>query len=523
MTDDGTTLSLPPEAHSADSTASHTTYLRLVYAQGAGRDSDILDQILPFGRGDKRTLRMGRKPTHPDGGRTLTMGFDSWASRDHAHIKHLPVGRESGLVIEDLGSRNGTFVQGQRVQGSVIARVGQVVRVGGTVFVVGQAPLERAAFIRADSPPPEDFDVRTWCAMELWERLVALSKTDYGVLLLGEMGTGKTRLARHIHRLSARCDRPFASFNASAIPHNLEEATLFGVVGGFIPGVKEKQGWITTARDGTLFLDELADLPSLAQAKLLDAFDPTDPSFVAVGGSRRITTRCRLVTATNRDVFVLAADGVIRQDLLSRLVTSQVTVPPLRKRLEDLLPMFGAALERAGLERGPDEPVVKSGELAEALLTAHWTENVRGLESLAARVGAGERLTISLAREHADRGRAPTPSAAPPAPLEIAAQPTPPGWPPTPEELLQLLATHRWRVKEAAESIGRRRETVSRVVSRIFGSRDAAKKAHEVWRASARVPPAEHIEALHALYADRAPSKAALSAREKWRTDGIVS
>ncbi len=485
--DDGTTLSLQPEAPASDGGERPTTYLRLVYAQGAGRADPALDQIIEFGAGKRRAVRIGRKPTNPDGGPAVALPFDSWCSRDHAHITHLGVGRDSGVVVEDLGSRNGSFVEGKRVEGTLIARIGQVVRLGSTAFVVGQAPLQRAAAITAESPPPQDFDVRSWCALALWERLVTLAGTDHGVLLLGELGTGKTRLARWIHRLGPRREKPFAAFNASAIPHNLEEATLFGVVGGFIPGVKEKQGWITTARDGTLFLDELADLPALAQAKLLDAFDPSEGGYMAVGGTRRIATRCRLLTATNRDVFELAADGVIRQDLLSRLVVSQVTVPPLRERREDLLAIFAAALERLGGAPPADQPVVAAAEAAETMLLAHWSENVRGLESLAARVCSGEQLTSDLIRSHANRGMSSEQSSAGPQPPPAAA----PLWPPTPEELLELLAKHRWKITAVAEAVDRRRETVSRQVTRTFGSRDDARKAYEVWRTTGAVPPRE--------------------------------
>lgn len=170
--------------------------------------------------------------------------------------------------------------------------------------------MEEAERLQRTHPPAPELDTRSWCALQLWGQQSWLAHSDEPVLLLGEVGTEKTRLARNLHRLSAKSGGLFISYSCSAIPHNLEEATLFGVVvGGFIPSVKEKKEWLTLAAGGTLFLDELADMPLLAQAKMLDAFDPTELSVVPVGATRRVPTTCRLASATNRDVFSIANQG----------------------------------------------------------------------------------------------------------------------------------------------------------------------------------------------------------------------
>ena len=414
-----------------------TLYVRLVFSENLPLNAPEVDRVHVLATAPDQGVIVGREPPRGD---SIRLPFDNCASRAHARLAVLRAGGEAGVVVEDRGSHNGTFINGQRVRGTSLVRAGGVVRIGGTVFVVGAAPWSRRTATLANDPPPATYHARAWPALALWERVVEVARVDYGVLLLGETGTGKTRLARLLHARSTRGGGPFVGHNCSAIPVNLEEATLFGVVGGFIPGVKQKTGLLTEARGGTLFLDELADMPSLAQAKLLDAFDPTEPGYLPVGASRRLVTDCRIVAATNRDPFRLAAEGVLRQDLLSRLVVTPLTVPPLRERREDIVGIFTACLARegGGATHGPH---LLNAETVEALLLAHWVENVRGLESLARRQLAGEALSPDVIGRHADRGLTlgPEVSAAPqpvtPIPAAKCTLMTA-GWPPTPTELL---------------------------------------------------------------------------------------
>lgn len=497
-------------------------YVRRVYAEGCASDASDLDRVFPLEAGRCPSIVVGRRPAVSSGERALTLDFDVSASRTHARFRLLTVDGDDRIVVEDLGSRNGTIVGGERIDGRAVADAGQVIRVGGCVFVVGQAPLRRAERVRAERPPPRGFDARSWCALELWDRLVALANSDAGVLLLGEMGTGKTRLARLVHERSPRRREPFGAYNCSAIPRHLEEATLFGVEGGFIPTVEARKGWITAVGRGTLFLDELGDMPLLAQAKLLDAFDPTEPSYVPVGGTRRLKTECRLISATNRDIFGLARAGAIRQDLLSRLVVAQVTVPPLRERREDLLAIYGAALRRAGgdLSKG----AVPTAELAEAMLLARWVENARGVESLAKRTALGEPMTVESIREHADRGHGPAASTIAPPVAPSRPRPTPEQvvWPPNPEELLDLLARHAWNLRAAAQSVGRRRETVSRLVTAVFGGKVGLQRAWRVWQLSGRIPTKDQIEPLYDLFCEQPDEPETLAARQAWRMRGVT-
>lgn len=460
------------------------------------------------------TLTVGRRP----GSGGVALPEDEWASRRHARLSARALGARQAVLVEDLGSSNGTFVDGRVASGPTLAAPGAVVRVGSTLLVVGEAPRRARESLLEETPPPPGWRAGSWAALSLWRRLVKVAATEDPVLLLGEPGSGKTHLAQELHRLSDRCDGPFVPLNASAIPLNLEEATLFGVVAGFLPGVDRKIGLLTQADGGTLFLDELADMPPLAQAKLLDAFDPLRASYLPVGASARLTTGCRLVCATNQDVFALAARGALRQDLLSRLVVGRLDVPPLRQRREDVMALFADALDRFGVARAQAR---LSAEAAEALLLARWAENVRGLHSLVRQISHGLELTAEAIRGHADRGleqgredEEPGPRAAPTLPALDPARP--PAWPPDPLQLLALLSHHGWSVQAVAEAVGRRRETVGRLLTRTFGDggRAAAQRAFAVWQASGRLPSPEQTERLHALFA--APSPDNREERRAW-------
>lgn len=516
-----TTSTRPPFAARRGTAEPTTPYLRLVYAEGLGRDAPELGTLTPLGAGE---LVIGRRPDAP---RAVALPWDGWASRQNTRVRVL--GGSETLVVTDLDSRNGTYVDRERLTpgASVQLAEGGVLRVGGTLFVAGRGRLTSRARLLQRHPPPAWLPVWSEASVELWTALSQVASSDAGVLLYGEMGTGKTRLAELLHQLGPRADGPFVAFNCSAIPHHLEEATLFGVVGGFIPGVKAKRGWLSMARDGTLFLDELAELPPLAQAKLLDAFDTRDPGYRPVGSEGRERTDCRLISATNRDVMALAARGDLRQDLLSRLVVMHIEVPPLRARREELLHIAGSMLAARSVGE-PTEPVVPAAEVAEALLLAPWTENVRGLETLLTRLGLGQDLTPEAVTAHAGRGTGRVDPESP-APLPPAVpSPSPPSesltWPPPRPQLLELLARHAWSVKDAAAELGRRSETLSRLLTSQFGrrGREVAQRAHRVWKTSGRLPQPEHVPALHALYFEDPDTPATRQARQRWQEQGEV-
>ena len=201
--------------------------------------------------------------------------------------------------------------------------------------------------------------------------------TDATVLLLGESGTGKELLATAIHRLSPRRDGPFVAVNCAAIPDALLEAELFGLAprSGVAGAPAEgRQGRFERADGGTLFLDEIGDMGQATQARILRALETR--SVERLGGTAPVRVDIRVVAATNRDLAADVAAGRFRQDLLFRLRVVEITIPPLRDRTEDILPLAESFLRRFGGQRPSF-----TEEARRALLAHPWPGNVRELRN----------------------------------------------------------------------------------------------------------------------------------------------
>ena len=212
----------------------------------------------------------------------------------------------------------------------------------------------------------------------MYTRLKKVAPTDATVLLLGESGTGKEAMAHIVHDLSTRSDRAFVVIDCAAIPETLLESELFGYEkGAFTGAVQQKLGKFEMADGGTVFLDEIAELPSSMQVKLLRVLEQRE--ITRVGGVRCIPVDTRLVVATNRNLDEEVAGGRFRQDLYFRLKVITVLLPPLRERGEDILLLADAFLERARKEHGQRiEGFTR--EAREALLRHRWEGNVRELD-----------------------------------------------------------------------------------------------------------------------------------------------
>src|SRR5215475_4167531 len=170
---------------------------------------------------------------------------------------------------------------------------------------------------------------------EVLRQVEVVAPTDATVLLHGETGTGKERLARAVHQLSARRDHPFVTVNCSAIPSDLLESELFGHErGAFTGALAQNLGRFELAHQGTLFLDEIGDLPLKLQPKLLRVLQ--EQAFERLGSSRTLRTNVRLVAATHRDLLAMVQQGTFREDLYYRLNIFPLTVPPLRERRDDI-------------------------------------------------------------------------------------------------------------------------------------------------------------------------------------------
>jgi two-component system NtrC family response regulator len=211
---------------------------------------------------------------------------------------------------------------------------------------------------------------------DLAERVAATGAT---VLVRGESGTGKSLLARAVHRASPRSGAPFVTVNCGALPENLLESELFGhEKGAFTGAVAAKQGRFRTAEGGTVFLDEIGEMSAPLQVKLLQVLE--EGVFTPVGSDRPVAVDVRVIAATNRDLEEAIAEGEFREDLFYRLNVFPIAVPPLRARPEDVTLLLDHFLARFG--RAPDDLTPAARE---RLLAHRFPGNVRELENLVER------------------------------------------------------------------------------------------------------------------------------------------
>jgi two-component system response regulator AtoC len=208
--------------------------------------------------------------------------------------------------------------------------------------------------------------------------------TDATVLVWGESGVGKEMVARTLHRLSQRRDRPFVKVNCAALPPDLLESELFGYERGAFTGAhRQKPGKFELADTGTIFLDEIGEFPLNIQAKLLQVLQ--DREFSRLGGRRDINVDVRVVAATNKNLEALAASGRFREDLFYRLNVVSIHVPPLRERREEIPILVEHFLDEYSRRYGQGRLDLSPGTLR-SLLQHAWPGNVRELENVAKRI-----------------------------------------------------------------------------------------------------------------------------------------
>ena len=215
---------------------------------------------------------------------------------------------------------------------------------------------------------------------EVIEKVKLVASTDSSVLILGETGTGKELVARAVHSNSARRNRPLVKVNCAALPVGLIESELFGhEKGAFTGAIDRRIGRFELAHGGTIFLDEIGDMPPDLQAKLLRVLQ--EQEFERVGGSNLIKVDVRVIAATNRDLFRSASEGTFRQDLYYRLNVFPVQLPPLRERREDIPPLVHYFVRRFSLKIGRKIARIQR-ETMERLMNYSWPGNVRELENV---------------------------------------------------------------------------------------------------------------------------------------------
>jgi two-component system NtrC family response regulator len=229
---------------------------------------------------------------------------------------------------------------------------------------------------RSAAPKAQEFVARSEPMREVVKLIGRAAAADVTVLITGETGTGKEEVARALHRHSTRAAKPFVAVNCAAIPRELLESELFGHVRGAFTGASTtRAGLFRQADGGTLLLDEIGDMSSELQAKLLRVLE--EGIVVPVGAERGVAVNVRILAATHRDLEGCVKDGTFREDLYYRLNVLRIRVPPLRERREDVLPLAEHFLALAG-----DPPKALTAAAREALAAYPWPGNVRELKNV---------------------------------------------------------------------------------------------------------------------------------------------
>jgi DNA-binding NtrC family response regulator len=303
---------------------------------------------------------------------------DADVSRRHARLHR----DGDAIVLSDLGSRNGTFVNARRIVHAPLAR-GDVVRLGGSVAFVGDAPGEATELAPGLLAGP-------LLRAEL-EGARRAAPSDLPIILQGETGTGKEVVARAIHSWSGR-QGPYLAVNCAALPEALAEGELFGYRKGAFTGAdRASLGLFRSAHGGTLLLDEVCDLPLVLQAKLLRVLEQHEVQ--PLGEAAPVAVDVRVIVATQEPLRDVVSRKQFRQDLLARLDGVSVCLPPLRERPGDVPALFTRAFvqQSSGLAPALDP------EFVERLCLYDWPFNVREVVLLARRlrVLCGERLTLA--------------------------------------------------------------------------------------------------------------------------------
>jgi two-component system, NtrC family, response regulator GlrR len=301
---------------------------------------------------------------------------DSTVSRLHAELD----ARDDGLWVRDLGSRNGTFVDGLQVTGARLPN-GSTLRLGALDFTVEYSTAEKTAVELWRDATFGQLVGRSVGMRELFAILSRVAPMDASVLIHGETGTGKELVARAIHDASNRALKPFVVVDCAALPENLLDAELFGhSKGAFTGAAGAREGSIEAADGGTVFLDEIGELPPAMQPKLLRVLESRMVRRIGETSYRNVDVR--FISATHRDLPRMVSAGEFREDLYFRLSVLPVSVPPLRERKDDIEMLVNHFLHHFG------DPGNASADLIREIANRPWRGNVRELRNFVERARA---------------------------------------------------------------------------------------------------------------------------------------
>ena len=374
-------------------------------------DNPGLTTIFVDKRATKRKLRKSKLVVvdGPDKGKELTIDrervtigrsvicdlvlADKAVSGTHCEL----VAKEKGVILKDLESTNGTQVGDLRIR-EVWLTPKTVIRLGQTKMRF--EPLQGEVEIDL-SDENRFFDLvgNSVRMREIFAVLQKISATDLTAMIRGETGTGKELVARAIHQGSSRAEHALVVQDCSAIPKDLIESTLFGHERGAFTGATERyRGSFEQADGGTIFLDEIGELETTLQPKLLRVLENRE--IKRVGGDKMIPVDVRVVAATNRDLRAMVNEGTFREDLYYRLSVVQVNLPPLRERPEDVPLLVDAFLQELSARRFPgeeDKIFTVANDAMSRLKGYPWPGNVRELKNTierAASLSDGMELTV---------------------------------------------------------------------------------------------------------------------------------
>ena len=393
----------------------------------------------------------------------LTLGRDELELEDSRLSRRHAEARFDGQRwhLKDLGSRNGTFVDGKPITGELATDRARLLRVGDSLFGL----LSDVRGFEGAVVELRDGVLVGPTLRQRWDEIERAAQGGDTLHVTGESGTGKELAARHFHRSGKRAGGPFVAVNCAAIPPNLAERLLFGAKKGAYSGADaDAEGHVQAANGGTLFLDEIAELEPPVQAKLLRVLESRE--VTALGASKPKPVDLGVVSATHQDLRAAAGAGKFRQDLFFRIARPQVTLPPLRDRIEEIPWLVQRALT----------PSPAHVSLVEECLLRPWPGNVRELmvELKHAQLEAAKQKSQRVEVEHlsAEAGRE----------LEASGEAQPPGGGASAlsdDQILEALRRENGNVTRTARAIGWHRNQLRR------------------WLAKNRVDPAQLGDAEH--------------------------
>ncbi|MBS2015443.1 MAG: sigma 54-interacting transcriptional regulator [Deltaproteobacteria bacterium] len=418
----------------------------------------------PLGAIDEVRLARGSERTWVVEGRVATLTIpDPKMSGRHARL----VREDDAFVLEDLGSTNGTYVDGKRITSAAIED-SAVITVGSTALLVLRGERVPAKTARVNDASmlgrrPRGFATIVPAVDETLPRLTRVAMSKLPVLLLGESGAGKEVVARSIHELSARTG-PFVPINCGALAPTLVESQLFGYVkGAFSGALKDEPGLVRAAHGGTLFLDEIGELPAPAQATLLRVLQ--EHEVLPVGATKAVPVDLRVVAATLKPID---GDPSFRADLYSRIAGYVHRLVPLRERRGDLGLLVSDLLPRVAPDRA--DRLVLASDLVTALVMHAFPLNIRELEHLlsVASVTTNEDSLRLADTGDALKGRSPRATGPMPAVTSSKApRPTVPEDGKLREELVRRLEETKGNVSEVARAMSTTRVQIHRWAKRL--------------------------------------------------------